>query len=141
MSFRLPTRAARTQTRTRWSGTAFLVEAMALIVFLMIAFAILTQLFAVSLERSRQGEELAQAVALASDVAERFSADPQHSPAEQAEGDLRARCEVTTQERAGGVLYRADIAVYLADDLRTPGDDEPVYELDTAVYVGEGGAR
>lgn len=138
MSFRLPTRATRVQDPPRWSGMAFLVESMALVVVLMVALAILTQLFALSLDRSRQGEELAQAVALASNVAERFGADPQGAPAERVEGNLRARCEVTARECADGVLYQADISVYPADSSRSLGEGESVYELKTAAFVGGG---
>lgn len=115
MSFELPTKRSSTVARARWSGAAFLVEAMLLLVFIMVSLAVFTQLFAASAERANASRSLTDAVSVATSVAERFCADPTSVEGEYAEDDLQVVCQVTSEKRAGGVMYYATINVYGAD--------------------------
>lgn len=117
--------------RPSWSGVAFIVEAMLLLVFLIGSLALLTSLFASSVQRGNESRELTAAVALASDTAERFCADPASIEERFAKDGLTVVCDVSDEARAGGVYYKADITVY-------GKDATPVYTITTAVY--EGGA-
>lgn len=116
MSFSLPTQRTQTAYRSRWSGVAFLIEAMLLLVFVMASLAVFTQLFAESGERANQSKALTDAVAIASTTAERFAADPQGIDSRFEYEGLLVTCDVTSETRAGGTLWHADIAVYSADE-------------------------
>lgn len=115
MSFELPTRRTAFAARPRWSGSAFLVEAMLLLVFVMASLAVFTQLFAASAERAVESRAMTDAVALAATTAERFSADPQDVERVQVVGELCAVCQVTPEARPGGTMYYATISVYEAN--------------------------
>ena len=133
MSFSLPAGTRATHTRPAWSGMAMLVEAMLLLVFLMASLAIAMQLFAASSARAQQGRDLARAVAEATNVAERFAADPATAGGVTQADNLTVDCQVTDEQTARGTLYHATITVY--------GDDaqDPVYVLTTARYEQEVG--
>lgn len=136
MSFRLPGKATRASRRSRWAGTAFLIEAMLLVIFLMMSLTVFVRLFGVSLQRARQAEDLAQAVSMATNMAERFAAHPDEGAWDERGGEsgsLRATCVVVEEPRAGGVLYHATIDVY-AEGSSAEADD-PLYSLSTAAYV------
>lgn len=128
MSFSLPAGTRATHTRPAWSGMAMLVEAMLLLVFLMTSLAIAMQLFAASSSRAQQGRDLSRAVAEATNVAERFAADPSTAGGVTQADDLTIDCQVTDEDTARGTLYHATITVF-ADDAKTP-----VYVLTTARY-------
>ena len=135
MSFQLPTHHPRMHMAGSRSGTAMLVEAMVLLVFLTAALAVFMQMFSLSLVRANESRELTTAVAAASDVAERFAAYPEQAAGEQTVEDMRVVCNVVEQPRDSGVLYRATIDVYAADD---PAG-EPIYFITTANFESEVG--
>jgi Tfp pilus assembly protein PilV len=115
------------QRGSSWTGMAFLVESMLLLVFLIGALALFASLFAFSVQRGDESRELTAAVAMASDTAERFCADPTSVPQSFVKDGLTVTCEVANDKRAGGMYRRALITVY-----DTAG--QQVYSLDTAVY-------
>ena len=140
MNFWLPTKHVNEPPHSRWPGAAFLIEAMVLVVFVAASMVVFTQLFAESAQRSVESDDLARAVALASDMAERFTAAPDQAAGQYEDQDLRAVCDVQCEQIEGGVLYRAVIRVFVqdtgkaSDDFREGSAGEPVYELSTAAY-------
>ena len=104
-----------------------MVEAMLLLVFLIGSLALFTSLFASSVKRGDESRELTVAVAVASDTAERFAADPSSVPASTVKNDMVVTCDVTDDKRPGGTYHKALITVYGADA-------QPVYSVTTAVY-------
>jgi len=140
MSFQLPTKRTSVVARTRWSGAAFLVEAMLLLVFIMASLAVFTQLFSTSAERAIESRDLTDAVAAASATAERFCADPLTVESETQVGGLRVICQVTPERRTGGVIYYATISVYGDADASESKPAEPqaaptpLYTVQTAKY-------
>ena len=121
------------RTRPSWSGAAFIIEAMLLLVFLIGSLAVFTQLFATAAERGAHSGTLTSAVMAAENAAERFAADPAHMDEQLQAGELRVICDITSEKLAGGTLYHANIAV-LAE-----GFAEPVYEIATSSYESEVG--
>lgn len=148
MSFELPTKRTSAAPHSRWSGTAFLVEAMLLLVIIMASLAVFTQLFAESAERANASRSLTDAVAAATATAELFCADPTGVKSEFTEGDLRVVCQVTPERRAGGIVYYATISVYGTESADAAADMnageagavqtniavEPLYTVQTAKY-------
>ncbi len=132
MSFQLPTSHPRTGSGTSRAGTAMLVEAMILLVFLIASLAVFMQMFSASLTRADESRELTMAVAAASDVAEQFAAYPEQAGGEQTLDGMHVVCDVQEEPRPSGILYRADISVY-ADD----GSAEPLYSITTARFESE----
>lgn len=120
-------------TRPSWSGAAFIIEAMLLLVFLIGSLAVFTQLFATAAERGSQSGVLTAAVMAAENTAERFAVDPSGIDRQMQVDDLQVICDVTDKEFAGGTLYHADIAVF------TEGSTDPVYVLSTSSYESEVG--
>ena len=139
MSFELPTHRKVIGVRPRWSGAAFLVEAMLLLVFIMASLAVFTQLFAASAERANQSRDLTDAVAIASTTAERFAADPQGVAREFTQGRLRVVCDVRPEARQGGTMYYATISVYA--DAESAGDGLVASGQDAASSESSGVAR
>jgi len=131
MSFQLPAHRSTMSARPGWASAAFIVESLLLLVFLVGSLAVFTQVFAAAAQQSAEASALSTSVELASSAAERFAADPTGISPETQEGDFRVVSEVTSDKRAGGTLYRADISVFGAD-----GDD-PIYEVTTSRYVSE----
>lgn len=140
MSFQLPTkRTSSAGEGIRWSGAAMLVEAMLLLAFLIATLAVLTQMFAAAVEKANESAQLTAAVAVASDTAERFAANPAGVPDQQVVDNMLVVCKVTDEPHTAGVLYHADISVYAM----TPGtgadagaelQGEPVYTVSTSRY-------
>ena len=142
--------------RASWHGTALLVEALVLLSFLVASLALFMQAFAQARGMGADGSQLAQAVAMASDLAEEFAADPATEPEPLERDGLTASCEVATvaadgadgtggqtgsgaddtpsggssgdSSGAAGTLYRATILV-------TDGDGDEVYRLVTERYA------
>lgn len=118
-----------------WSGTAFVVEALILLAFLVAALAILLTLFSDAHLRAEDTLRLEAAVTVASDEAEAFGANPFAVPAEQEVTYQDQTCVVRiasdTSVYAGGVLYGATISVVF--------QEEELYTLHTSRYV-RGGA-
>ena len=146
MSFELPTRRNSVVARSRWSGTAFLVEAMLLLVFVMASVAVFTQVFAVSAERANASRSLTDAVAVATSTAESFCADPSSADGEFFEDGLRIVCRVVPEQRNDGTMYHATIDVYDADaqaagvggaTQQEDAGDEPIYTVRTSKYESE----
>lgn len=144
--------ARRDGGRASWHGTALLVEALVLLAFLVASLALFMQVFAQARGMGAEGSELAQAVAMASDLAEEFAADPAAEPDPLERDGLTASCAVATvtaddaghadgqtgseaddapsgvSSGAAGTLYRATILV-------TDGDGDEVYRLVTERYA------
>lgn len=135
-----------------WHGAAFIVESLLLVVFIAASFAIVLQMLGDAYEKSVASDRLANAVILAMNDAEEFSADPTQGPdhvnfidgesglvplPDGASADLDGRYdgspvynvsrEISEDVSDAGVMYRAHISVECG------GDD--VYALDTARYV------
>ena len=135
MSFELPTRRTKVVARPGWSGAAFLIEAMLLLVFVMASLAVFTQMFAASSQSANQGKDLTDAVAIAAATAERFAADPQSVASEFDQGDLHIVCDIRSKARDGGTMYYATISVSRLDSLAgLPDDASPIYEVQTSKY-------
>ena len=114
-----------------WHGTAFLVEALVLLLFLVASLGIFMQAFARARATGAQAAQLESAVALASDVAERFCADPA-TASEPAQADgLTATCDVEAPSDGEVAPLRATITV-------TDADGTVVYELATARAAEDG---
>lgn len=137
--------AARRSEDASWHGTAFVVEALLLLAFLAFSLAVFMQLFGSAHARSVEERQLAQAVLLASNEAERFAADPLTgfgAALYDAEGNALStgdkedadtfvvERETTSEQMPDGTLYRADIVVSC--------DGEAVYKLETARYLSDG---
>lgn len=144
--------ARRGGSRASWHGTALLVEALVLLAFLVASLALFMQAFAQARGMGAEGSELAQAVAMASNLAEEFAADPAAEPEPLERDGLTASCAVATvaaddaghadgqtgpdaddapsgiSSGAAGTLYRATIHV-------TDGDGDEVYRLVTERYA------
>lgn len=148
--------ALRDGGRASWHGTALLVEALVLLAFLVASLALFMQAFAQARGMGAEGSELAQAVAMASNLAEEFAADPATAPEPLERDGLTASCAIATVAAGGadgtggqtgpdaddapsggssgdssgaaGTLYRATILV-------TDGDGDEVYRLVTERYA------
>lgn len=138
--------------RKSWTGTAFLIESLVLLVFLAGTIAVLAQLFAYSVSTANSAQQLSQAATVAQNAAEEFSSNPVAVAEGQQVGqgvalngtsDFAVTCTVTANEEDNGTLYVAHIAVSPraatgagAAAANNAGAAEAAYELDTARYVG-----
>ena len=131
-SFDLTPKRTQTSERSSWQGTAFIVEALLLLVFLIASSAVFVQMFALASQQGAESVQLARAVAAASDVAERFAADPASVKDVQVVDDLLVTCTdvETTHER--GTLRTATIAVYAQG-----AAGEPLYFITTSRFESE----
>lgn len=120
--------ATEASEHTTWKGAAFVVEALVLLVFLVAALAVFMTLFAGAAQRGRQDSALEQAVVIASNTAEQFSANPTGISASEQQGNFTVTCDVTPQKLGGGTLYQAKVHV-----LDSTGSE--VYSLETSRYV------
>ena len=160
MSFNLATGGKRRFSHAGRSGSAFIVEALFLLFFLTASAAVFTQLFAHAANQATEGLELSRAVAVASDTAEQFAANPESIEAVALEDGLLVTCEVTAEPGGdngvasgardinadgagsnigggGGTLYHATIRVYSEGSFPEAGqlpEGKPIYELQTARY-------
>lgn len=116
-----------------WHGTAFLVEALVLLLFLVASLGIFMQAFARARATGAQATQLESAVALASDMAERFCADPTAVSEPVEEDGLVAICDVEAPAAGEAAPLRATITV-------TDADGDVVYELATARATGAAAA-
>lgn len=113
-----------------WHGTAFLVEALVLLLFLVASLGIFMHAFARARAMGAQATQLESAVALASDMAERFCADPAAASEPVEEDGLVATCDVEAPEAGEAAPLRATITV-------TDADGAVIYELATARAAGD----
>lgn len=115
-------------THKRAHGSmAFIVESLILLVFLVSSLAIVSQLLLASADKAVTSLHLENAVTLATNTAERFSADPSSSQLDATQDGLVATCEVTPQATDMGTLYTALITV--------SDDNGEVYSITTSRYV------
>ncbi|MDD6650948.1 MAG: hypothetical protein PUE49_01955 [Eggerthellales bacterium] len=119
----------RTNEKTSWHGAALLTEALILLAFLVGCLAVFFNLLASAGVMGKESTQLTEAVALASNVAEEFAADPTSVRQSQELEGYQITCTATPSKTEGGTLYDAHITVYDGDDI--------IYELDTARYVSE----
>ena len=116
-----------------WSSTAFIVEAVFLLVFLAAATAIFVQSFALASAQSEQSLALSRAVAAAQQTAEHFAADPTRVAATDEIDGMRVTCEITEEQHDNGTLYHATITVYASGTQSA----SPLYAIETARYGQE----
>lgn len=135
----LTNRQSTVSFRSRWAGAAFLVEAMLLLVFTAASLVVLTQMFSAAAERAAQAEQLAQAVAVATNAAENFAADPHEGVYERAESGMVAVVESSPEKREGGVLYHAEISVYTFADIGVADSAKGASESGTVLASIAGG--
>lgn len=145
-----------------WHGTAFLIEALVLVAFLMAALAVVLSLFASARAEEARAARLSEAVTLAQNAAEAFAAtDGPVSRVSQETGaqtgDLYVvAVDVAAEERAAGTLYTATISVTMAGtseganvaegasdatNAESAAGGEALYTLDTARYVAASASR
>lgn len=122
-------RAGAFESRS-WHGTAFLVEALVLLLFLVASLGVFMQAFARARAMGAQAAQLESAVALASDMAERFCADPAAVSEPVEEDGLVATCDVEAPAAGEAAPLRAIITV-------TDAGGAVVYELVTARAAGD----
>lgn len=137
----LPKQKNETRDRRTWHGMAFIMEALILLVFLMISIAVLMQVFAAARTHGQDADALSHSVILASNEAERFSANPttegityymlSDGVLAKTDNEKESVYQVTTTTEANprgtGMLYLAHISIEHAGVI--------VYEVDTARYV------
>ncbi|MBQ3302288.1 MAG: hypothetical protein IJH04_09155 [Eggerthellaceae bacterium] len=129
-------------SRPTWSGAAFIVGALLLLVFVATSSAIFVQLFAFATGQATDSVELSQAVAAAQNVAERFAADPESIDRTTQFDNLVVASDIDDEKREHGTFYTATISVYKSDvaaNAEGSPSGEPIYSISTARYVeGEG---
>lgn len=125
-------------SRPSFSKTAFMVESMVLLIVLIACMAVFIQLFTRSLSAADSSSELTQAIIVAQNAAEEFSADPvavtQGKPvgegvAANGSDGLTVTCKVCDTATDAGTLYTARITV--------SNDGGKIYSLTSTRYVSE----
>ena len=130
--------ASRNKRRSNWSSTAFLVESLVLLFFLIACLAVFTQMFAHSWQASSDASRLSAACVIAQNTAEEFEANPQTVQngtfdVNDANGaSFCVSCTVESEAAAAGIMYTAHISV--------SDDTGEVYSLEAQRYM-EGGAQ
>lgn len=130
--------ASRNKRRSNWSSTAFLVESLVLLFFLIACLAVFTQMFAHSWQASSNASRLSAACVVAQNAAEDFEANPQGVQngafdVNDADGaSFHVSRTVESEATAAGTMYTVRIAV--------SDDTGEVYSLEAQRYM-EGGAR
>ena len=127
--------AVSKQGKTRWTGTAFMIEALVLLFVLVASLAVFTSLFAYAANSSQQAKRISSASVVAQNAAEEFSADPAAvndgqslgTGAAQGADAFEVSCKVSAQGQGNGTLYSAHITVSDAQG--------EAYALDTVRYV------
>lgn len=135
-----------TNNRRTWHGSAFVIEALALLFFMVSCMAILLLLFSYSFDRSDEADQINNAVILATNSAEHFAANPDRigsvsyygfedgvlTTLEQEEEQCYiVQNKITTLRGTAGTTYNAEITV--------TRDGENIYTLETSRYVSSGG--
>ena len=126
--------------RPLWSGTAFLVEALLLLVFLAASLAVFAQLFAMAADKTAESDRLSRAVAAADNVAEQFAANPHAISTVKEVDDLVVVCDVVDEPHDGGTLHKATITVYERSSAEATGSvstGASVFSVSTARYESE----
>lgn len=122
----------------RSNGTApkrstYLMEALLLFTCLMVVIALSMSIFAYSSDKGLQVSNENDAMVLASNIAERFSADPMSIDTEYENGDLLAKCEISLSIDNLGTMYGLKVEVFNNTDRAI--DAVPIYELKNSKYV------
>lgn len=134
----MPSPITHDDSRRIRSTTAFVVETLILLIVLAASIGIFTQLFSRAAAASDQSARLCQAVNVAEDAAEEFSADPAGVAAGNKVGDgvvvkgrngYKVSCKTTQDKRSAGTLWHAHITV--------SDSQGKVYSLNTSRYVSE----
>ena len=134
----MPSSSRHDDSRRIRSTTAFVVETLVLLIVLAASIGIFTQLFSRATAAADQSTRLCQAVNVAEDAAEEFSADPARVSAGEKVGDgvavegrkgYKVSLKTTQDKRSAGTLWHAHITV---SDARGK-----VYSLNTSRYVSE----
>ena len=115
-----------------WTGTAFLVEALLLLLLLLATLAVFVSLLSRAITQSDEQAALDRAMVVATNTAESFSASPATYVCEPIQDGMDVTCSVTATYLEAGALYEALITV--------SEGGEAVYELSCARYVSGGGA-
>ena len=110
--------------------SAYLIEALLLLTILATALAVFMSIFSLASRRGNESAMLDAATYAASNVAERFSADPTAAQQEYDEDGYRVTCDVEPSPSRAGTLYRATITVW-------SDAGEELYSISTARYVSE----
>ena len=130
--------ASRNKRRSNWSSTAFLVESLVLLFFLIACLAVFTQMFAHSWRASSDASRLSAACVVAQNAAEEFEANPQTAhndtiDVSAASGtNFHVSRTIESEATATGTMYTVHIAV--------SDDTGEVYSLEAQRYM-EGGAQ
>lgn len=120
------------------STTAFVVETLVLLVVLAASIGIFTQMFSRATATSDQSARLCQAVNVAEDAAEEFSADPVavsqgktvgHGVTVKGRNGYKVHCKTSQDKQGAGTLWRAHITV--------SDSQGKIYSLDTSRYISE----
>lgn len=137
----------------KWTLTAFLVEALVLLVFVAGTLGVLLSIFAQSYKVGIESQTEARALMMAANTAETFAATPAEGVFFREEDDYVTLCVVTEEPTPAGTMYRAQIAVYSLQELNARPERSnlssdyswvdidlipPIYKLTTARYVSGG---
>lgn len=125
-----------TQTTSRSIGSAhrgmaFLIEALVVLAFLMMSLAVFVRLFSSAQLEGIQSNRRSQAIMMATNTAEVFSANPTEVERVLTADGLTTTCDVEAVPHDAGTLYNATITV-------SDGEAE-LYVLRTARYVSSMG--
>lgn len=126
------------QTHSR-SGIAFIIEMLVLLVLVAGCLSVLVKAFAYAHQQGEENSNTVKAVHLASNAAERFSADPTSVPEVEIVDDLAVYTTISSSPQSTGTLYQATIEVYDVDDRDARAGSRPFYGLETARYIKAGG--
>lgn len=96
----------------RWASRALIIEALVLMAVLSCCIAIVAQGLSVAAATALDAQQLTRASAYASEMAERFCANPAQVPVEETSGDLQVVVTRSSEPTSTGVLWRATILVY-----------------------------
>lgn len=130
--------ASRNKRRSNWSSTAFLVESLVLLFFLIACLAVFTKMFAHSWQASSDASRLSAACVVAQNAAEEFEANPQtvqNGTFDVNDANGASFCvsrTVESEAAAAGIMYTAHISV--------SDNTSEVYSLEAQRYM-EGGAQ
>lgn len=125
---------AQTTSRSNGSthrGMAFLIEALVVLALLMMSLAVFVKLFSSAQLEGVQSVQQSQAIMMATNAAEVFSANPTKVEHAVTADGLTTTCDVEAVPHDAGTLYNATITV-------SDGESE-LYVLRTARYVSNTG--
>ncbi len=119
----------RRNRKGAWRGTALIVEILVILVVVVACLTVFVKLFSYAYTSNAYDQHRAHAITLATNQAERFTADtsPATGTFTQDEGKYTTTWTVTAEPTERGTLYSAVILVSYAD--------QELYTLSTASYV------